>query len=594
MIINYLISASPGSLKVNSLQLFRLALGVISMCWGAAGFSQAPHEMCISAGTLSAQTQVLASQSGSISRSDIALEALLFSRELLSEPDSYWLGFQLVGTSITNGEDASAPLFYSVPFAIQINRNSGAWLSQIINAKLKADDSDSLLAIYKALHSLPSALLSPGEARIVTETDSVGSVLVRYESPISGQVIRSRERYQSYGTAEGNGLIESAEIKEDVAKIIELRCAMKDFEGRSKVSVYLTGDMSFLTDQTTRLQPIKDAVIPSDLMLATLDHDPRRWTPIDITAIYPPEKRQPLASSEQFLEQLSALDLADIDTDSLRALLFNNDEFLLAIKQELGASGFSQDFEEELLLQIGLANSQKARQLLTEVIADDLFETKTRFGGIMGLKYTTDALEPEAKAALLDFSALSNLSPSDQQLADSTLMVLGIIARKTDDSGLESMLVDRVNSGGDERRVMVAMTALGNAGSQSGAQVLGDFLTSKSPALSARAAASLGQIKSDTAKSLLTARLQRESRPDVLGSVIASLGESNLTVTEIVQLQAKTSTSEALVVRRAAVEAISKQAAHLPEAKAALKDLMTETTDRQSLKHIMSGLYGGD
>ena len=79
-----------------------------------------------------------------------------------------------------------------------------------------------------------------------------------------------------------------------------------------------------------------------------------------------------------------------------------------------------------------------------------------------------------------------------------------------------------------------------------------------------------------------------------MGSVIASLGESNLTVTEIVQLQAKTSTSEALVVRRAAVEAISKQAAHLPEAKAALKDLMTETTDRQSLKHLMSGLYGGD
>jgi len=141
---------------------------------------------------------------------------------------------------------------------------------------------------------------------------------------------------------------------------------------------------------------------------------------------------------------------------------------------------------------------------------------------------------------------------------------------------------------------MVAMTALGNAGSQDSARVLGDFLSSESSALSARAANSLGQIKSDTAKGLLTDSLQRESRPEVLSSVIASLGESNLTVTEVVQLQAKTSASEALVVRRAAVEAISKQAARLPEAKTALKDLMTETTDRQSLKHIMSGLYGGD
>jgi len=564
------------------------------MSSGTAGLAQASQEMCISAGTLRTQTQVLASQDGSISRTDIALDALLFSRELLAEPDSYWLGFQLVGTSMTNGEDAIAPLFYSVPFAIQINRKSGAWLSQIINAKLKAGDSDSLLAIYQILHSLPSALLSPGESRIVAEADSVGSVLVRYESPTLGQVIRSRERYQSYGGAQGNGLIESAEIKEDIAKIIELRCAMKDFEGRSKVSVYMTGDMAFLTDQTTLLQPIKDAVIPTDLRLATLDHDPRRWVPIDITTIYPPEKRQPLASSDQFLKQLSALDSADIDTDSLRALLFNNDEFLLAIKQELGANGYSQDFEEELLLQIGLANSQKARQLLTEVIADDLFETKTRFGGIMGLKYTQDALEPEARAALLDFSALSNLNPSDQQLADSTLMVLGIIARETEDSVLESLLIDRLNTGGEERRLMVAMTALGNAGSQDSARVLGDFLSSESSALSARAANSLGQIKSDTAKGLLTDSLHRESRPEVLSSVIASLGESNLTVTEVVQLQAKTSANEALVVRRAAVEAISKQAARLPEAKTALKDLMTETTDRQSLKHIMSGLYGGD
>ena len=67
------------------------------MSSGTAGLAQASQEMCISAGTLRTQTQVLASQDGSISRTDIALDALLFSRELLAEPDSYWLGFQLVG-----------------------------------------------------------------------------------------------------------------------------------------------------------------------------------------------------------------------------------------------------------------------------------------------------------------------------------------------------------------------------------------------------------------------------------------------------------------------------------------------------------------
>ena len=574
------------------LQQLKLSLLTVAMCLAAVGGAQGSDVACVAAGTLSTQTQVLVSQDGSISRSEVAFDATLFSRELISEPDSYWLGFQLIDTSIATEAGTTEPLFYSVPFAIQIDRMSGAWLSEIINAKLKAEDEDRLLAVYRTLHSLPSALLLPGETRIVAETDSVGSALTRYESPTQSQVIRSRERYQSYGNGQGEGLIESAIIEEDLAKISELECAMKVFDGRSKVKVDITGGMSFLTDQKTLLQPIKGATIPSDLRLATLNEDPRIWALMDIAAVYPPAKRQPLASSEQFLEMLVALDSGDIDTEKLRALLFDNDEFLLAIKEALGASTFSQDFEEELLLRIGQADSQRARQLLTALISDNLFTPKTRFGSIMALRYTNKKLEPEARDALLAFT-LSNLSPSDQQLADSTLLILGSIAGDTQDGELESMLVDRLNSVGDKRRTMVTMTALANAGSKAGALALGDFLDSNSSALSARAAVSLGQIKSETAKQLLTDSLHRESRPEVLSSVIASLGESNLTATELVLLKTRTSPTEPLVVRRAAVQAISKQASHLPEAKAALKDLMIETTDRQSLEHIMTGLFGG-
>ena len=574
------------------LQQLKLSLLTVAMCLAAVGGAQGSDVACVAAGTLSTQTQVLVSQDGSISRSEVAFDATLFSRELISEPDSYWLGFQLIDTSIATEAGTTEPLFYSVPFAIQIDRMSGAWLSEIINAKLKAEDEDRLLAVYRTLHSLPSALVSPGETRIVAETDSVGSALTRYESPTQSQIIRSRERYQSYGNGQSEGLIESAIIEEDLAKISELECAMKVFDGRSKVKVDITGGMSFLTDQKTLLQPIKGATIPSDLRLATLNEDPRIWALMDIAAVYPPAKRQPLASSEQFLEMLVALDSGDIDTEKLRALLFDNDEFLLAIKEALGASTFSQDFEEELLLRIGQADSQRARQLLTALISDNLFTPKTRFGSIMALRYTNKKLEPEARDALLAFT-LSNLSPSDQQLADSTLLILGSIAGDTQDGELESMLVDRLNSVGDKRRTMVTMTALANAGSKAGALALGDFLDSNSSALSARAAVSLGQIKSETAKQLLTDSLHRESRPEVLSSVIASLGESNLTATELVLLKTRTSPTEPLVVRRAAVQAISKQASHLPEAKAALKDLMIETTDRQSLEHIMTGLFGG-
>ena len=286
------------------------------------------------------------------------------------------------------------------------------------------------------------------------------------------------------------------------------------------------------------------------------------------------------------------MDLEDIDTDRLAALLFNNDQFLSGIKQELAVNAFSQGFEEELLLQIGLADSQRSRQLLTELISDNLFTPKTRFGSIMALRYISTKLEPEARDALLSFT-LSNLNASDQQLADSTLLTLGSVARDTQDIELESMLIDRLNSAGDLGQTMVAMTALGNTGSEASAQAIGDYLTSTSSALSARAADALGQIKSETSKQLLTNSLKTESRPAVLSKVIASLGENSLTESDLAQLKAKTSFSEAPIVRRAAVEAISKQASRLPEAKKLLEGLMIETTDRQSLEHIMSGLYGG-
>ena len=578
---------------MKSAHLRKFTCGIIPMFFAAASLADALNTVCVSAGTLSTQTQVLISQEGRINRTEVALDAILYSRELISEPDSYWLGFQLVDTSIATETDKTKPLFYSVPFAIQIDRTSGAWRSEIINAKLQAEDSDRLLAVYRTLHSLPSALLSAGEVRTVAENDSVGSVITRYESPIQGRVIRSRERYQSYGNVQGNGLVATAKIEEDIAEISELQCAMRVFEGRAKVHVDLVVGMSFLTDQKTLLEPIENAAIPTDLMLANLDQDPRHWLPMDTASIYPPAKRQPLASAEQFLKQLSALDSEDIDSDRLRALLFDNDKFLLAIKQKLVVSAFSADFEQELLLRIGQADSKSARQLLTQVILDNLYTAKTRFGSIMALRHTENKIEPSARSALLEYSALSNLSTSDQQLADSTLMVLGSIARDTQDKELESILIDRLNSAGDESKAMIAMTALGNAGSQASAQALGDFLNASSSALSARAATSLGRIKSDTAKRLLTESVQRESRPEVLGTAIASLGESNLTVTELVLLKARTSATEPLVVRRAAVEAISKQASHLPEAKAALEDLMIETTDRQSLEHIMTGLFGG-
>jgi hypothetical protein len=530
-------------------------------------------EVCISGGTFLSKARVFLSQDNQINESEVTFSATLFTRTLLAEEESSWVGYQFQNAGLQENDQIASPIFYTVPFAVRINRETGVFEEVVVNAPLKGEDEARLLALYDLLHSLPSELLDAQSPVVVRERDRVGVVETHYLSPRLGEVVRQRQAYVSLGgSREGDGLLEAVELEEDRTEFREQACGFRELKGTARVTARFNGGLTVLTQQQHETS-LGSQPVPDQLRLALLPPDPRTWPPLTVADVYPRPVRRPLASAELFLEQLNRLGAVEIfDGEALKRLLFDNDDFLESLRPALANSGFSSDFEQELLLRLGQANSTNARGLLTSLITDDAVNPKTRFGSLMGM----------------------NLNEVDQQLADSTLLVLGTVSGSTRDRGLERRLADRLMSAGDESSALVALSALGNSGSESSGQLIGRYLSDPSPSLRRRAAESLGQIPGDAAKLVLAEHLSAERQPQVLGAMIESFGRRPLAREDLPPLIEKAVPSEPLVVRRAAISALAGQVPHLPEASSALRQIMTQTTDRQSLETIMGALYSGD
>ena len=578
-----------------NMRSWRPARGVLALLFFFYPSVTFGAEVCISGGTFLSKARVFLSQDNQINESEVTFSATLFTRTLLAEEENFWVGYQFQNAGLQENDQVASPIFYTVPFAVRINRETGAFEEVVVNAPLKGEDEARLLALYDLLHSLPSELLDAQSPVVVRERDRVGVVETQYLSPRLGEVVRRRQAYVSLGgSRERDGLLEAVELEEDRTEFREQACGFRELKGRARVTARFNGGLTVLTTQQHETS-LGSQPVPDQLRLALLPPDPRTWPPLTVADVYPRPVRRPLASAELFLEQLNRLGAVEVfDGEALKRLLFDNDDFLQSLRPTLANSGFSSDFEQELLLRLGQANSTNARGLLTSLITDDAVNPETRFGSLMGMRYSEDKLEPELQDALFDYANLSNLNEVDQQLADSTLLVLGTLSGTTRDRGLERRLADRLMSAGDESSALVALSALGNSGTESSGQILGRYLSDPSPSLRRRAAESLGQIPGDTAKLALAEHLSAERQPQVLGAMIESFGRRSLAREDLPPLIEKAVPSEPLAVRRAAISALAGQVPHLPEASSALRQIMTQTTDRQSLETIMGALYSGD
>ena len=97
------------------------------------------------------------------------------------------MGYQFQNAGLQENDQIASPIFYTVPFAVRINRETGAFEEAVVNAPLKSEDEARLLALYDLLHSLPSELLDAQSPVLVRERDRVGVVETQYLSPRLGE-----------------------------------------------------------------------------------------------------------------------------------------------------------------------------------------------------------------------------------------------------------------------------------------------------------------------------------------------------------------------------------------------------------------------
>jgi len=551
-------------------------------------------DLCIAAGSYSSLSDITLRNASTVEDSKLSISGKIYTRTLKSGPDTYWIGYQFQDVTLDDGSAVASPVFYTVPFAVQIERSTGQVKQEVINASLKDDGEARLLSLYDIFHSIPSDLLQSGEAVIALERDRLGVVRTRYSSPELGGVTRERLAYAQLAPDQ-QGLLKSVEIEKDSAFLKEFQCGFRALDGEVKTKVTFNTGTNVETHQRNVIFLQKRQEIPPELRLAQLGEDPLNWPPMSLAEIYPPPERLPLASAEIFLNEVGKLWGADsLDREALIALLFNNDQYLMALRPNLANGTYSGKFERQLLLRLGQASTKNSRELLGSIIIDDLIDPNTRFGSIMGLRYTKDPLEQNITDSLFEYANQSNLGDVDQDLADSTLLTLGTISGTTADATLNRRLIDRLAGAASTRDTLLTMTALGNSRMPSAASAIGYRLDDQDPIIRERAAESLGQIEGSTTKQLLSSRLEAETEPTVLSSVIRSLGKSPLSFEELSPLIARTDLAQPLPVRQAAIGAIANQAENLPEAKEVLRKILPSATDRTSVETIMRALYATD
>ncbi len=536
-------------------------------------------------------TQFALPQGSSLSR--LQIQGLLLYRELLSEAEHYWVGLELVEPSLNlDGQDGSSPV-YSVPFAARISRRTGRVTDWHYNANLKPDDRDKLKGIYQTLHlNPPPADANPADYTVL-EADTVGQYRARYVRLPDGTRLRSKETYTRLRATSGTTFdLSEVIIHADEFSFLGDRCWHTEVSGRSDIELQGGSDLSIRVRQRLLLERSQQP-IPASARLPELPLNPLEWPPIPDELIYPPEPREPLATVEDFLRELAALEGAP--REELKAFLYDNDQYLLAIGEQIRGGLIGDDFERSLLLAVGQADTAAAHQLLTDLAVDTELDDQARFRSLQALKYAEHPIAEAELEALFAYAENVELVGDDAEIANTAMLMLGIIARQQSDSefglALSERLMTQLYATTSEERAAALITAVGNSGNLALVDGVSDFLGRDDTTLRTRAAEALGRLPSPVAEETLRDHLATERDTGVQVAALQAMGRQAMSDQSVDTVMEFAARDREQPVRRAAIESLASQADSNPDIKPRLKQLMKGERDRRNLQLLMQAIY---
>ena len=527
------------------------------------------------------------------SRSRLEIKGQLLRRRLIENDDWFWVGYELYGAELTLNGERTVVRAYGVPFAAQFERDTGRVLRMRYAAELEPSDEAKLMGIQRTLHVSPPPEGADPERYARREQDDLGVYLATYEQDEARATTRSRVAYDTLVGGRGPGALspETVIIHGDRFSFQSDACGFGDGEGRSDIEIITgAGAVRLRTLQTLDLVASRRP-IPSAAQLPRLPADPALWPLAPRETIYATEPRRPLASAEAFIAALGKLAEAGLDPDDLEALLYDNNRYLDSLVGPLSEHSWSDDFEQTLFLAIGQADTPSAHGLLTAIATAVDLDDRSRFRALMGLRYARTTLDPVLVETMMMEARNTAAGGEDRELADSAMLVLGIIARTQGDANLSSALAGGLVDA-TEAQEAALLGALGNAGDPRQIPVIDAYLDVSNARLRTRAAQALGMISDESAVSALTTHLAKERDEGVRAVMLRALGQHPLDESARSALLAAAGPGESRTVRNAALRAYARQRHHAPEVSTELRAMLTRANDRDSLEIIMGALYG--
>lgn len=533
---------------------------------------------------------------GTSNYSELSLQGQLVYRPLIENEDYYWLGLQLYQPEITlNGEDVNEPV-YSIPFAVKLDKEKNNILDYVFNAPIKFADRSKLQGIYNALHIQKPYSGSDPASYVVEDEDDLGTFEVAYKVK-DNTTDKRRIRYKTLGlTATSNAAIEveGVDVHKDQTRFWSDSCWHRKVEAQSDIDVFTKDDfMRVSVQQQFDLQLRKDPP-PLDARLLNLPLDPANWEMLSEDYVYPKPERRPEATGDEFLDKLARLDLANMNSEAILQFLYDNDEYLPLLKSLIWSETYEDKFEQRLFLMIGKTDSPNAHWLLAEIYTDESFNGDARFRSLMALKYAEKPIATELIDQIFIYS-MQPLSSKNAELASSALMVLGIIANNQLDQNfgrnLSNRLATELRGNTDRQQSAALLTALGNAGDQTQQHLVENYLSHNDKILRERSAEALAHMPNERSLSLISNQLVREPEPRVQSAMLQGMGANKLNSNQLNQVYSFAAGSESKDVRRAAIQALTKQIETTPEVTTELRKLIKTEKNRGNLQEILRALY---
>lgn len=527
------------------------------------------------------------------SENQLVLSGNLLYRPLLKDKKHYWLGLQMVNPKVLLDKKPISAELYGVPFAVKINRQTKAIVEHHFAGKLKPTDEQKLLAIYQSLHIEHIHKRDITAPLTLTETDNLGQYKVQYQSNPDNSLTRQKLKYLN--AKQDANLLDFAtpKLHVDEFKLQLDHCGLKQLTGQNHTEVKTkSGDIKISVEQNIQFS-LNPAPIPSAALLLSLDVNPLKWPQLSAKVLYPRPPAQPLKDAQTFISTLRAQDLAKLSSEALAQLLYDNEQYLGALKELIKSNSLSDKAMGRLLLMIGKNDSPNAHQLLVDVYLDNEIQGKQRFRSLMGLKYAEQPLDPKLVDLVLE-SASQTSTGEQRRLNNSAMMVLGVIAKNQAGSEFATYmgerLVEQLKQTSQTSRQVSILAALGNSGNAEQQDQIAPFLTASEPKLRQQAADSLGKMPNEKSLKYITEQLGVESDKDTKASLLRAMGNNELDNQQINGLFSY-SQSQPREIRLASIQALAAQAKTDPDLKPRLKTLIKGEKDQQVLRALMQAVY---